>query len=820
MAVYPIKATFSRGELSPRLHGRVDIDHYKMGLESCSNFYVMRQGGIKRRPGTVFVSEIKDSTKRAKLVPFEFNETQAYVVEFGHAYCRFFALGGQVEVSGSPYEISHSYQEEDVGAIHYEQSGDVVYLAHGNHRPQTLTRRGETDWEIAGFEVEDGPYLDENTTATTLTLDGTGAVHPIMSSNGLPAGFVAASSNSSTAAWHAFNANPDQGVDLGAVAGAWLEMSLDVAKVVDGYTMKASRTYPDRHPITWSVQGYSGTQWLTLQKIENETGWNRGETRHYRFENGNAFIKYRIFVHATGDNNNAILNAFVMHWRQSDQTGITLSASSLTGINNGSGFVAHDIYRTIRLYGSDGLWRWAKILAVNSTTNVDVSIGDLASYDLDSTQRWRMSAWSEDDGYPGTVGFFNERLAWAGSKSFPRTVWFSESANYSGHRVSVPLVDSDAVNMTMSGGQINKIQWLKDIYDLAAATTQTVRSIGAAASTAPFAAGNIEQRQQTTIGASNIQPLSIGETTVYVDYYRKRLHEFTYSFELNGYQAPELSVLSDHIYTSGITSISYQGIPDNLIWVGLENGRLGCTTFEKNQSVIGMSQMVIAGGSNEAQAIVESHCTVPTQSGDRLWMIVNRTIDGLSKRYVEYLAEPFVDDDASDGVFFDSSVRVTGTGFTTISGLSHLEGEWVGVLADGIDIGDAVVSSGQITLPGGKSADKAIVGLRYQSYGKTLRMANAGNSDGSAMGRKKIIHEIYLDAYQTGAMRVGTPSRQFEMFERKNTENIGASKSLFTGFAKVKAEGRWSGDGQIVFHTDRGYPATIRALVANVDGEP
>ncbi|MCP4184234.1 MAG: hypothetical protein GY761_13120 [Hyphomicrobiales bacterium] len=820
MAVYPVKATFSRGELSPKLQGRVDIDHYKMGLETCTNFYVLRQGGIRRRPGTVFVSEIKDSTIKSKLIPFEFNETQAYVVEFGHLYSRFFALAGQVEVSGSPYEISHSYKEADLYDIHYEQSGDVVYLANGNYMPQTLTRRAETDWVIADFEAEDGPYLDENVTGTTMTLNGTGAVHPIMTSNSLPAGFVAVSSNSSVAAWRAFNSDPSQGVDLGAVAGSWLEITLDVAKAVDGYTMKASRTYPDRHPITWSVQGYSGTQWLTLQYIENESGWNRGETRHYSFENSNAFIKYRIFIHATGDNNNAVLNAFVMHWLQSNQTGITLTASSVAGLNNGSGFVAKDVHRTIRLYGTDGLWRWAKISAINSTTRVDVSLGDMACYDLDPCFRWRMSAWNDNDGYPGTVGFFNERLAWAGSMTFPRTVWFSESANYSGHRVSVPLLDTDAINITMSGGQINKIQWISDIYDLAAGTTQTVRSIGAAASTAPFAAGNIEQRQQTTVGASNIQPLSIGETTVYVDFYKKRLHEFTYSFELNGYQAPELSVLSDHIYTSGITSISYQAIPENLIWIGLANGRLGCTTFEKNQSVIGMTQVVIAGGSSEAEAIVESHCTVPSQSGDRLWMIVNRTINGVTKRYVEYLAEPFEKNEVSNGVFFDSSVTVTGTGFTTISGLSHLEGELIGVLADGIDVGDAIVSSGQITLPGGKSADKAVVGLRYQSYGKTLRMAVAGNSDGTAMGRRKIINEIFLDVYETGAMKVGTNSRQFEMFGRKNTESFGGAKTLNTGFEKVKAEGKWSGDGQIVFHTDRGYPATIRAVIASVDGEP
>ncbi|MCP4108323.1 MAG: hypothetical protein GY749_22735 [Desulfobacteraceae bacterium] len=822
MTVYPIKATFSRGELSPRLHGRVDIDHYKMGLEICTNFYVLRQGGLRRRPGTVFVSEIKDSTEQARLIPFEFNETQAYVVELGDLYCRFYALTGQVEFGGSPYEISHSYLEADLFDIHYEQSADVLYLAHGDYFPQTLTRTSETDWAVNDFEAEDGPYLDEVSDGTSLMLDGTGAVHPIMTSNSTPAGWTAASSNSSSGAWYAFDSSAELGIDLGSIAGAWLGITLDAAKVVDGYSLRATRIYPDRHPMTWSFQGYDGATWVTLDYIENEIGWDRSETRHFYFENTKSFIQYRIYVHATSDNNNAQIASFILHWQQSDQTGITLTASAVTGINSGSGFISSDINRSIRLYGTDGLWRWAKITGVNSTTAVDVTIGDQAFLDLNPIYRWKMSAWDEINGYPQTVGFFNERLTWAGTAAYPRTVWFSESANYNGYRLSSPVVDSDTITVSMTGGKINKIQFVKDIYDLAVGTTQTIRTVGAASSSSPFALGNVEQKPQTTEGSSNIQPITVGETTIYVDYYKQRIREFTYSFELNGYQAPELSVLSDHIYRSGITSISYQSVPDNLIWIGLANGRMGCTTFEKNQSIVGMVQMFIAGGSadTDGEAVVESHCTVPTESGDRLWMVVKRTINGVTKRYVEYLADPFEEDDVEDGVFFDSSVTATGTDFTTISGLDHLEGELIGVLADGVDIGDATVASGQITLPGGVTADKAIVGLRYQSYGKTLRMAEAGNQDGTAMGRRKIVNEIYLDAYEVGAMQVGTTTRQFEMFERKMTETFGGVKSLFTGFEKIKTEGKWSGDGQVVFHTDRGYPATIRALVAGIDGEP
>ncbi len=822
MTVYPIKATFSRGELSPRLHGRVDIDHYKMGLETCTNFYVLRQGGLRRRPGTVFVAEIKDSTKKARLIPFEFNETQAYAVELGDLYCRFYALDGQVESGGSPYEITHSYLEADLFDIHYEQSADVIYLAHGDYFPQTLTRSTETSWAMADFEAEDGPYLEENTTSTTLTPSATGAVHPLMTSNVLPSPYVTSIPSGSPTAYSVVAASRNISTNYSGPINRWWQLNLASSRVCDGYWLRSSYLRPGQMYKDWVLQGWDGSSWITLDAVNDEIGWNRSELRFYTFENSVAYSKYRLYIYITVDNNDAIADGHGLHWKMSDQSGITLTASSITGINDDTGFQATDVNRCIRLYGQDGHWRWAKITGVTSTTVVTVQIGDHSLPSTSTIIRWKMSAWNDYDGYPQTVGFFNERLAWAGSASYPRTVWFSESANYNGYRVSSPVVDSDGVSLTMTGGQINKIQWIKDIYDLAAGTTQTVRTIGAATSSSPFSAGNVEQKQQTTEGASHIQPITVGETTIYADYYKKRLREFTYSFELNGYQAPELSVLSDHIYTSGISSLSYQAIPDNLIWIGLASGRMGCTTFEKNQSIVGMTQMFIAGGSadTDGEAIVESHCTVPTESGDRLWMIVKRTINGVTKRYVEYLAEPFEEDDVEDGVFFDSSVTVTGSDFTTVSGLTHLEGETIGVLADGVDIGDATVASAQITLPGGVSADKATVGLRYQSYGKTLRMAEAGNRDGTAMGRRKAINEIYLDAYETGALHVGTSTRQFEMFPRKMSEAFGEPKQLHTGFEKAKTEGQWSGDGQIVFHTNRGYPATIRALVAGIDGEP
>lgn len=94
MTVYPIQTNFTRGELSPRLHARVDIEFYKAALKTCTNWTVLKQGGLRKRPGFRFVKEVKDSTKRARLIPFVFSTEQAYVIELGEGYARYYANGG------------------------------------------------------------------------------------------------------------------------------------------------------------------------------------------------------------------------------------------------------------------------------------------------------------------------------------------------------------------------------------------------------------------------------------------------------------------------------------------------------------------------------------------------------------------------------------------------------------------------------------------------------------------------------------------------------------------------------------------------------
>ena len=161
--VDPIMTNFTAGEFSPHLKGRVDINKYFNGAETLENAFVRAYGGAYRRPGTYFVAEVKDSSKAVRLIPFQFSTEQAYIIEMGHEYMRFYKDDGQIYSGGVPYEIATPYQEEDLFDVQFAQSADVLYLAHSGYQPRKLSRTGHTAWSLDTITMEFGPFQDANT---------------------------------------------------------------------------------------------------------------------------------------------------------------------------------------------------------------------------------------------------------------------------------------------------------------------------------------------------------------------------------------------------------------------------------------------------------------------------------------------------------------------------------------------------------------------------------------------------------------------------------------------------------------------------------
>ncbi|MDZ4737686.1 MAG: hypothetical protein SGJ07_15190 [Rhodospirillaceae bacterium] len=170
----PVFTTFNAGEWSPELHGRVDLAKYSNACRVLRNMIPLPQGAATRRPGTRFVATAKE-TGPVRLIPFQFSAGQAYVIEAGEQYFRFYAGDGRIEEPpGTPFEIATPYAAEDLAGLQWAQSADVLYLVHRGYAPRQLNRLSHTNWTLTAFEFEDGPYLDLNTDASR-TLDPSAA---------------------------------------------------------------------------------------------------------------------------------------------------------------------------------------------------------------------------------------------------------------------------------------------------------------------------------------------------------------------------------------------------------------------------------------------------------------------------------------------------------------------------------------------------------------------------------------------------------------------------------------------------------------------
>src|SRR6266404_1756146 len=162
-----IQNAFNAGEWSPLLEGRSDLAKYHSSGKTIENAICAKFGGVSRRPGTHFVAEVKTSAKHTRLIPFIFSTVQAYVIEVGNQYVRFYRNNGRVEnPPATAIEVSTPYLEAEIFDIHFAQSADTLYLAHALHAPMKLTRTSDIAWTLTAIDFQDGPYLPEKTDLT------------------------------------------------------------------------------------------------------------------------------------------------------------------------------------------------------------------------------------------------------------------------------------------------------------------------------------------------------------------------------------------------------------------------------------------------------------------------------------------------------------------------------------------------------------------------------------------------------------------------------------------------------------------------------
>lgn len=714
MRASPIQNSFNAGELSPQLRGRPDLEKYKNGCEVMENFLPQISGPARKRPGTRFVAEVKTSANITRLTSFEYSTTQAYVLEFGHLYIRFYLNGGIVESSpGVPYEIASPYSSAEVSDLSFAQSADVVYVTHPSHTPYKLARTAATVWTMTAVQFNWPPFNDENTTATTITASGvTGSI------------------------------------TLSASA------SLFVAADVGSYFRVAEVIESKYNQWTTGVSYTSGDFVTYLGKLYQSSTTAVGGSRPP--------------IHSAGTENDGNVN-----W---------------TYIHDGAG------YALVTGYTSGTL------------VNADV-VKQLPSSATAGTAKWSEGAWSVRRGYPKAVTFYEDRLWFAGSVSYPQTLWASTSGDYENHKYGTN--DDDALNYTINTQDMNTIQWLAPTKVLAIGTTNGEFTLNATQISDPVTPTNVKITPQTTFGsATNVRPLRIGGSILFLQRAGRKVREYVYQFDTDSFVAPNMNVLAEHVTESGVVSMSYQQEPNQIIWAPRADGILAGLTYERAEDVVGWHRQDVGG-------IVESVISIPHWDGDQdvLWMIVKRTVNGSTVRYVEYM-EKYLDDQYS--FFVDSGLTYNGTPTSALTGLDHLEGETVAVLVDGATHPNRVVSAGAINLQA--PASVVNVGLPYTATIKTMPL-EAGSGNGVAQGKTMRISDIVMRLHRTGPGLFYGPSvnTMDEYHVRRSSDNMDEPVPLYTGDTSILP---WPGEHEIgpqmVIQHRLPLPCTLVALMPQV----
>lgn len=771
----PMQANFNGGELSPTVEGRVDINKYSNGCYQLRNFIPLVQGPARRRSGTRYVAGVKDSAERSWLMPFQFSNDVAFVIEFADQALRFFSDHGQL-TAGSPaaYNGATAYVVGDLvssGGVNYycvaattgnappnatywyamptgvyeipapwaaadltkadgtfrlwmEQSGDVVYITHPDYAPRKLVRFGDTNWQLQVLDFEGGPFIgvdpDETRTVYASAATGNGitltASAAIFTTDHIGTLFLLETKLADAVTqW-----------EVAKAVGAGVERRSD-GNVYSSVNAATTGAVKPTHTEGARYDGDTGVQW---QYLHSGYGWAR-----------------------------------------------------ITAIGGGGTTATADV--------------------VSRIPSQAVGVGN-------PTTRWSFAEFSEARGYPSHVTFFRERL-WLLRNT---QVWASVAADFENFRTrdGADVTADMAISLNIASEQINDVAWVAPGNKLLVGTVGNEFAIGELTTGDPLGPGNVQAQQQTSHGSRQVRPVRVNDSVLFVQKSGRKLREIRFTFESDGYATADLTVLSDHVTKGQIVQEVYQQEPHSIVWSCCADGSLIGFTFNREQDVLGWHPHPIGGS-----GIVESIACIPSPDGTRddLWMIVRRTIDGATARFVEFMERDWISAEGSeigDAFFVDAGLTYDDVPADVISGLDHLEGETVQVLADGATHPDCVVTAGSITL--NREASVVHAGLKCRAVLATMRI-EAGGSIGTAQGKTKRISEMVFRLLDTLGGKAG-PADDEDLLDyimgRSSADPMGSPPAVFTGDTdEIAWPGGYEKEGRVWIVQDQPLPMTVVA---------
>lgn len=844
-AITSIFNAFNAGELSPMAEARTDLRRFYSGCRTLENMYVTPLGGVSKRPGTYYIASAKTASVLCRVMSYEHSIVQAYIIEAGNEYFRFYKDGGQIleDASASAYEIATPYLTADLLELQYIQSADVMYIVHNDYAPRKLTRTGHTAWTLNEADFQRGPFLKENKTATTITPSATTGSITLTASTSI---FDSDHVGSSWRITHTVSTDSTSGIFT--TTGNSSTVTAQYKRMV-GFTLRGR---------------WTGT--VLLQR-----SYDAGST----WKDVRPFTSY-------GANEG-------ISWREPENVDDAIYRLSATSLTDGT----CEYTLMADSFDVEGV---VEITAYTSGTvvtgTVDYTLGGTSA-----VTRWSEGAWSVYRGYPGTIAFYGERVAYGGTIYDPQTIWLSKTDDWENFLEGGD--DTDALIYTFASDQINAVRWMVPQNALLIGTMGAEWKLSAARPDEPLTPYNYVVKRQSTNGSAALQAIVVNNHVLFAQRQTRKVRQFKYSFDLDTWVAADITILSEHITESGITSMAFQKTPQAILWCTRADGTLIGLSYEEDQQVIGWHRHITDGD-------IESVAVIAGPAEDEVWLSVKRTIEDVDYRYIEQM-QPFNwGIDQNDVFFVDSGLsytpaaeetigsvlqtyplyitvsdgahsfsvgdqlRVTATGipeadnqvFTifglngadmmsfstsandgtvidatgwdfsaytgtgtlsqvenTFTTLDHLEGKTVTICGEGGYVGTETVSSGTVTLA--NFYDRVHIGLPYTAKVKPMKL-EFPNTAGQLQGRNKRITATTVRLYKTLGCDIGPSWTVYDSYVFRDASDPLEAPPPLAGLSEAEDKrmlfrGSYDRSGDIYVQNRLPLPFTLLALIVEYD---
>jgi hypothetical protein len=705
-----IQRSFTGGELTPSAYARVDTVKYAYGAKTMRNNIIMRHGGTASRPGDEWVCEVKDSTKRVRLIKFVFNSDQTYLLEFGDQYMRVVREGVQLTntsqnitgvTNANPGVVTYAGSDTFAngnqvliggvaGGLGEYLNGRVFKVAGVNTGTNTFqlnyldgTAVNTTSWGAYSsggtlseiYEIAT-PYLEAD--LPSLQYVQSGDVITIVHPSYAPRELTRSGHTTWTLEVITFEPETERPAGAAATAGA-----------------AGSNTYRYRATAINDETGEESLPAMGTEKAAGNLGVGTPQvirtTSAHGFSTGDEVI-----VGADGVESPTTIHGrnFTITVIDSDEfsiqdatTGADIDGSTFTDVTNiaavqrtsavassaaaptatAPNVILVDLVAGCSQYNvyKESSGTYGFIGTTTKTTGLHATFNDIGyTADTSDTPPTERNPFDAAGDYPSTVNYVQQRRFFANTNNNPETGYMSRTGHFYNFTKSEPIQDDDTITFTLAGKQVNAIKHLIDIGTPVVLTQNGEFTLeGDGGILTPSA---VNPRQFTYNGCGTLSPIVIGGNALYVQARNSIVRDLGYQWESqNGYKGNDLSIFSAHLF-DGYTIVDwdYQQIPHSIVWAVRSDGILLGLTYVPEQQINGWHRHDFGNDT------VENVCVIPEGTEDAVYFVVKRTINGATKRYIERLSSRMVTEDTiKDYIGMDAAITYDGrhSGSTTMT---------------------------------------------------------------------------------------------------------------------------------------------------------